>query len=175
MRPLYCLPILPVWARAWAPSAYAFRFDGLNWIEEAKLTTSDAASSDYFGNAVSISGDVALIAAYLDDDGGISSGSAYMFGRFSDCQPNGVIDVCDIADGTSLDANSNGTPDECEQDCPGDLDGDRDVDLSDLAQLLSNYGMTAGATYEDGDLDGDGDVDLSDLAELLAHYGQICD
>ena len=58
--------------------------------------------------------------------------------------------------------------------CPGDLDGDGDVDLSDLAQLLSNYGMTSGAVYEDGDLNGDGDVDLSDLAELLSHYGTTC-
>jgi hypothetical protein len=57
---------------------------------------------------------------------------------------------------------------------PGDLDFDGDVDLSDLAQLLANYGTTSGATYEDGDLDGDGDVDLSDLAELLAYYGQSC-
>jgi hypothetical protein len=55
--------------------------------------------------------------------------------------------------------------------CPGDLDGDGDVDLADLAQLLANYGMTSGAEYEDGDLDGDGDVDLSDLAALLANYG----
>ena len=55
---------------------------------------------------------------------------------------------------------------------PGDLDGDGDVDLADLAQLLAHYGMSEGATYEDGDLDGDGDVDLSDLAELLAHYGE---
>ncbi len=156
-------------------SAYTFRFDGLDWIEQVKLTASDAAENDYFGNSVSISGDMAVIAAYLDDDGGISSGSAYVCGRFSDCQPNGISDVCDIASGTSQDVNTNGIPDECEQDCPGDLDGDGDVDLSDLAQLLSNYGMTAGAVYEDGDLDGDGDVDLSDLAELLAHYGQVCD
>jgi len=54
---------------------------------------------------------------------------------------------------------------------PGDLDGDGDVDLSDLAQLLANYDVMSGASYEDGDLDGDGDVDLSDLAELLANYG----
>ncbi len=53
----------------------------------------------------------------------------------------------------------------------GDLDRDGDVDLSDLAQLLANYGMTSGATYEDGDLDGDGDVDLADLGALLAAYG----
>jgi len=61
-----------------------------------------------------------------------------------------------------------------EEPCEGDLDGDRDRDLEDLAQLLSNYGMTGGAEYEDGDLDGDGDVDLSDLAALLAVYGIPC-
>ncbi len=59
--------------------------------------------------------------------------------------------------------------------CFGDLDGDGDVDLADLAQLLSNYGMTSGAVYEDGDLDEDGDVDLADLAALLSVYGTVCD
>ena len=58
--------------------------------------------------------------------------------------------------------------------CFGDLDGDNDIDLADLSQLLSNYGMTSGAVYEDGDLDGDGDVDLSDLSALLAVYGTTC-
>lgn len=59
-------------------------------------------------------------------------------------------------------------------DCPGDLNGDNVVNLSDLAQLLAHYGMTAGAAYQDGDLDGDGDVDLSDLAALLGVYGTVC-
>jgi len=53
----------------------------------------------------------------------------------------------------------------------GDLDGDGDVDLSDLAQLLAHYGTIGDATYWMGDIDGDGDVDLSDLAALLANYG----
>ena len=53
----------------------------------------------------------------------------------------------------------------------GDLDGDGDVDLSDLGQLLAHYGTPSGASYEDGDIDGDGDVDLADVAALLANYG----
>ncbi len=59
-------------------------------------------------------------------------------------------------------------------DCPEDLDADGDIDLSDLSQLLGNYGTTSGAAPEDGDLDGDGDVDLADLSALLAVYGTTC-
>ena len=55
---------------------------------------------------------------------------------------------------------------------PTDFDGDGDVDLSDLAIVLGNYGITSGAAYEDGDANGDGAVNLSDLAELLGQYGQ---
>jgi hypothetical protein len=53
----------------------------------------------------------------------------------------------------------------------GDLDGDGDVDLSDLATLLGNYGTPSGMGPEDGDTDGDGDVDVQDLAALLGNYG----
>lgn len=56
---------------------------------------------------------------------------------------------------------------------PGDLDGDCDVDIADLAQMLSNYG-TPDPTAQDGDLDGDGDVDIVDLAALLSSYGDPC-
>jgi hypothetical protein len=59
--------------------------------------------------------------------------------------------------------------------CFGDLDGDDHVGLSDLAQLLANYGTTSGAGYGDADLDADDDVDLDDLAALLAVYGTTCD
>ena len=75
--------------------------------------------------------------------------------------------------GTSGFSNSDSGYSHCEG-CFGDLDGDNDIDLADLATLLGNYGTTSGATYEDGDLDGDGDVDLQDLAALLAVYGTPC-
>lgn len=58
--------------------------------------------------------------------------------------------------------------------CFGDLDGDDDIDLSDLSALLANYGTTSGATYADGDLDGDGAVGLSDLSAMLGVYGTPC-
>jgi hypothetical protein len=47
------------------------------WSEEAKLTASDGANDDRFGNEVALEGNVALIAAYQDD----GRGSAYQFGR----------------------------------------------------------------------------------------------
>jgi hypothetical protein len=59
-------------------------------------------------------------------------------------------------------------------ECPGDLDGDNDIDLADLNRLLAHYGLTSGANYTDGDLDGDYDVDLADLTALLAVYGTSC-
>ena len=58
--------------------------------------------------------------------------------------------------------------------CFGDLDGDDDIDLSDLAVLLPNYGHT-GTVYTDGDLDRDEDVDLEDLSALLSVYRTTCD
>lgn len=56
----------------------------------------------------------------------------------------------------------------------GDVDGDLDVDLSDLTVLLAAYGTLSGATRADGDFDGDGDVDLTDLATLISNFGRVC-
>jgi hypothetical protein len=58
--------------------------------------------------------------------------------------------------------------------CPGDVNGDAVVDLTDLATLLAHFGAAAGATPADGNFDGDGDVDLADLTQLLAHFGDAC-
>lgn len=58
--------------------------------------------------------------------------------------------------------------------CPGDLDGDGSIGLSDLTVLLSNFGTASGATPDDGDMNGDGAVDLTDLAALLALFGSAC-
>jgi len=59
-------------------SAYVYRFDGVQWVEEQKVVASDGAEGDSFGGSVALSGDVALIGAPGDDDNGESSGSAYV-------------------------------------------------------------------------------------------------
>ncbi|MCC6360179.1 MAG: hypothetical protein IT450_15655 [Phycisphaerales bacterium] len=56
--------------------------------------------------------------------------------------------------------------------CSGDLDGDNDRDISDLAILLSQFGLTGG-TFS-ADVDTDGDVDISDLAIMLSVFGIPC-
>ena len=61
-------------------SAYVFKFDGSEWVQEAKLTASDAAASDEFGYSVAVSGDTVVVGAHKDADAGTNSGSAYVFG-----------------------------------------------------------------------------------------------
>jgi hypothetical protein len=62
-------------------SAYIFRdTSGTgDWTEIKKLTASDAAAGDHFGINVDIDGDTAIVGAYMDNDAGTNSGSAYIF------------------------------------------------------------------------------------------------
>jgi hypothetical protein len=68
-------------------SAYVFRTsdDGATYVELAKLTAADAASSDYFGASVAIAGDTIVVGAIGDDDDACpdnmncDSGSVYVF------------------------------------------------------------------------------------------------
>ena len=62
-------------------SAYVYRREGATWVEEVKLTASDADRQDRFGVSVSLNGDYALVGAHWDDDNGVDSGSAYVYRR----------------------------------------------------------------------------------------------
>ena len=53
----------------------------MNWTEEKKLLPSDGEAGENFGCYVSLDEDTALIGAWLDDDNGEYSGSAYVFIR----------------------------------------------------------------------------------------------
>ena len=45
-------------------SAYVFTRSGTTWTQQAKLTASDGAADDCFGDSVALSGDTALVGAY---------------------------------------------------------------------------------------------------------------
>ena len=60
-------------------SAYVFTYDGSSWNQVKKLTASDGADSDVFGESLSISGNNIVVSAYRDDDIANQSGSAYVF------------------------------------------------------------------------------------------------
>ncbi|MFV2068852.1 MAG: T9SS type A sorting domain-containing protein [Pirellulales bacterium] len=63
-----------------AGAAYVFRWDGETWQEEQKLLADDADAGDRFGDAVALSGDVAVVGSPNDDnDGGLSAGGSYIF------------------------------------------------------------------------------------------------
>ena len=73
-----------------------------------KLVADDCATDDRFGISVAINSTTAIVGAYLDDDNGTDSGSAYLF-----------------------DATAPGM-------CPWDLDGNGAVGVSDLLLLLAS-------------------------------------
>jgi hypothetical protein len=166
-------------------SAYVFRWDGANWVEQAKLTASDAAAFDEFGYSVAIDGDVAVIGAYQDDDGGDYSGSAYIFQTTSqDCNINDVPDECET------DSDGDGVPDDCDacpntipgspvdaSGCPplipGDYDRDGDVDTDDydaFESCASGPAIPYSGDCAAKDFDGDNDVDQNDFAVFQRCY-----
>lgn len=65
-----------------AGAVFVYRHNGGDWQLESKLTASDYATGDRFGQgAVSIAGDLILVGSDQDDDLGVDSGSAYLFQR----------------------------------------------------------------------------------------------
>ncbi len=78
MNPDVCL--VGAWGNdSYAGAAYVFRYSEPNWVQEAKLVAFDQAEYDWFGESVAIDGDICIVGAVGDDDGGEQSGSAYVF------------------------------------------------------------------------------------------------
>lgn len=63
-------------------AAYVFVKSGATWSQQAKLVASDAASNDWFGSSVAISGDTAIVGAFQEDSNSrMDNGAAYVFVR----------------------------------------------------------------------------------------------
>jgi hypothetical protein len=62
-----------------ASSGSTYLFDTTTGAQLAKLTASDGAANDYFGQSVAIFDDIIMVGAQGDDDNGSHSGSAYIY------------------------------------------------------------------------------------------------
>ena len=62
-------------------SAYVFRYNGVNWLQETKLTAFDPAGNDQFGGSISINADSAAVGSRLNDQAGSDAGAVYVYTR----------------------------------------------------------------------------------------------
>ncbi len=173
-------------------SAYLFDIsDPAKPTQIAKLLANDGAGGDSFGASVAISGDTAIVGAWVDDDNGLYSGSAYLFDTTTGRQiakllPNdgAAFDIFGhsvaISGATAIVGavwdNDNGTQSGSAyvfdaagpSPCPWDLDDDAVVGASDLLALLVSWGPCKGCS---ADFDVNGSVGASDLLALLVNWG----
>ncbi len=89
-----------------------------------------------------------------------------------DCNANEKHDADDVTDGTSVDFNGNGIPDECE--AGGDADGDGDTDIADFAVFSSCLSGSGAPVCALMDFDDDLDIDLADFGDFQTGFGGDC-
>ena len=122
---------------------------GTAWVGGAQVVAEDGGPSDYFGFSLSLACETLAIGTRLDDVGRtLNQGSARLWWL--------------------EDLDADGNPDLCREPAEvGERGGHlpRDVNASDLAELLGGWG-SLGPT----DLDGNGTTDAADLAVLLAGW-----
>ena len=99
-------------------SGSAYLFDTSSGAQIAKLLPIDGAADARFGYSIAIDNKVVAVGAFLDDDNGFDSGSAYLF----------------VASDT--------TP------CPWDLDKSGLVGTSDLLELFAQWGTAGPADFD---------------------------
>ena len=89
-------------------SAYIFKKDNENWIEQIKILPPDGGFWEHFGNAVYLRNNQAFIGAQYDDENGQYSGSTYIYERIvkePDLDCTGSLSWTDIKPGEIITAN----------------------------------------------------------------------
>ena len=169
----------------WSGSAYLFNTEDGQQI--AKLLPDDGAARDFFGNALAIHGEVAIVGAKQFDGVGTDSGSAYLFRTTNghqiakltpdDNEPydnfGSAVAINDDAvivgarkdDDNGLDSGSVYVF-ECA--CPPDWNGDTTLNTQDFMAFLNDF--VAG----DADYNGDTVTNTIDFMNFLNDYIDGC-
>ena len=93
---------------------------------------------------------------------------------FADCNGNGRPDCWDIADGTSKDTNGDGIPDECQNLCKADFNGDGFVDFFDFNAFVTCFEGGSCPPGKTADYNGDGFVDFFDFNAFITDFENGC-
>ena len=110
--------------------------------------------------------------ADIDQDGDVDETDLASFlvayeGENGDCDGDGVSNLEAIFLGAP-DADGDGVPDDCPAPCPGDFNGDRQINSADLGLMIAAWGSCSGCPE---DLNGDGLVNGADLGLMIAGWG----
>ena len=108
----------------------------------------------------------------IDQDGSIGMGDYESLllawdGQLDDCDGDGQLDLLELLQGTQVDEDADGVPDDC-QTCPSDINGDNQVAVEDLLAVIADWGPCVGC---DGDVNNDTMVDVIDLLAVIAAWG----
>ncbi|MEX2188122.1 MAG: lamin tail domain-containing protein [Pirellulales bacterium] len=150
---------------------------------EARYGSGINVVGEYTGSALDNSGeqltlvdsDGALVQQFTYDDTGegwhpTTDGEGYSLVIID---PTAATATWDLGGSWQPSFNIGGSPGaEDTASLDGDVNGDLQVDLVDLAIVQSHIGTTSGATRELGDLNGDGAVNRADVAILAANFGR---
>jgi hypothetical protein len=123
-----------------------------------------------------INADHACAISDIDQDGDIDVGDFGSFliaweGLRRDCNNNGIIDLRDILDGAA-DADNNAIPDSCEPTCDQDTNGNGQVEMDDLIEVILGWGECPALPAPcPGDLTANYAVDVDDLVEVILAWG----
>jgi len=178
-----------------AGAAYAYRFDGTSWAQEAKLLADDGMTNDRFGYSVSVSGGRVVVGSYAHPDNGLDAGAAYLFmhddagwvqlgellasdGAIGDHFGRSVgISGDTVFVGAYFDADAGPESGsayafsiECALPCPADLTGDGALNFFDISAFLSAFG----AQDPVADFTGDGTFNFFDISAFLSAFSSGC-
>ncbi len=174
-------------------SGSAYIFDATTGQQLRKLIPADGSASDNFGCAVALSGSAAVVGAYLDDDNGTDSGSAYLFNAATGDQiakllPSdgesseefgyavacsgtvAVISAPDDDDNSLFSGSAYVFEVSVPANCPADTNGDGMLSPADFSAWVSAFNANAPAC----DQNDDGMCSPADFSAWVANYNAGC-
>jgi FG-GAP repeat len=162
-------------------SAYIYRYDGNQWVEEQKLVSPDGNCTDefvLFGSHVSVSGDTVLVSA-----SGSGKTYAFRYDGLNWVEQSGLFQIAadsgdEVASHVSgdwaallIDGIWNMHSIECSVPmCSADLNGDGSLNFFDVSAFLGAFGSSDTVA----DFTGDGMFNFFDVSAFLTAFSAGC-